>query len=160
MVKTLATLLLGLAALTALAQAPRQATQALPTPSEDAVLERRVLVLSNELRCLVCQNQTIADSNAGLAVDLRQQVREMMQQGRSDDEIIDYRVARYGDFVRYRPPFKASTLLLWLSPLLLLGLGGYALWRRLSGGAAQAPEVLDSAARERAARLLDSEKKS
>jgi cytochrome c-type biogenesis protein CcmH len=73
-----------------------------------------------ELRCLVCQNQTIADSNADLAVDLRNQVREMLRQGRSEREIIDYMTARYGDFVLYRPPVKSSTALLWFGPGLLL----------------------------------------
>lgn len=86
----------------------------------DPALEVRVAKLAEELRCLVCQNQTIADSNAPLAVDLRNQVREMMAAGRSDNEVVEYMVARYGDFVLYRPPFKATTLLLWLGPLLLV----------------------------------------
>ena len=90
--------------------------------------------IAAELRCLVCQNQTIADSNAELAVDLRQQVREQLQQGRSQAEILDYMTARYGDFVLYRPPLKASTVLLWFGPWLLLvgGLAtlGFILYRR------------------------------
>jgi len=89
----------------------------------DPVLEARVLRLSAELRCLVCQNQTIADSHADLAQDLRRQVREMLVRGDSDQQVIDYMTARYGDFVLYRPPFKATTALLWIGPLLLL-LGG------------------------------------
>lgn len=92
-------------------------------------LERRAAALSDQLRCVVCQNQTIADSQAELAVDLRRQVREQLRQGRSDEQVIDYVVQRYGHFVLYRPPFMASTLLLWCGPALLLlgGLGALAL---------------------------------
>ena len=79
--------------------------------------------IASELRCLVCQNQTIVDSNAPLAVDLRNQIRDQLRQGRSTREIMDYMVARYGDFVLYRPPFKATTVLLWAGPLLLMLLG-------------------------------------
>ena len=89
----------------------------------DPVLEARMLRIAAELRCLVCQNQTIADSHADLAQDLRRQVREMLVRGDSDQQIIDYMTARYGDFVLYRPPFKATTALLWVGPALLL-LGG------------------------------------
>jgi cytochrome c-type biogenesis protein CcmH len=84
--------------------------------ARDPVLEARMMRISSELRCLVCQNQTIADSHAGLAVDLRQQVREMLQKGQSEQQILDYMTARYGDFVLYRPPFKATTALLWVGP--------------------------------------------
>jgi len=87
---------------------------------DDPVLEARVLRIAGELRCLVCQNQTIADSHADLAQDLRRQVREMLQQGKSDREIIDYMTARYGDFVLYRPPLKGTTALLWFGPALLV----------------------------------------
>jgi cytochrome c-type biogenesis protein CcmH len=76
-----------------------------------------------ELRCLVCQNQTIADSNADLAVDLRRQVREMLQQGQSEQQILDFMTARYGDFVLYRPPVKSTTLLLWYGPATMAVLG-------------------------------------
>jgi len=89
----------------------------------DPVLEARMLKIAAELRCLVCQNQTIADSHAGLAIDLRQQVREMLQKGQSESQIIDYMSARYGDFVLYRPPFKATTILLWVGPAVLV-IGG------------------------------------
>ena len=84
-----------------------------------------MMQLANELRCLVCQNQTIADSNAGLAVDLRQQIREMLAKGQGERQILDYMTQRYGDFVLYRPPFKTSTALLWVGPaaLLVLALG-------------------------------------
>jgi cytochrome c-type biogenesis protein CcmH len=91
------------------------ANEAAPA-SADPALEARMMRISSELRCLVCQNQTIADSHAGLAVDLRQQVREMLQKGQSEQEIIAYMTARYGDFVLYRPPFKATTALLWIGP--------------------------------------------
>lgn len=87
--------------------------------ADDPVLEARVLRIAGELRCLVCQNQTIADSHADLAQDLRRQVREMIRQGKSDAEIIDYMTARYGDFVLYRPPLKSTTALLWFGPALL-----------------------------------------
>ena len=86
-------------------------------------MEARVLRIATELRCLVCQNQTIADSNAGLAVDLRNQVREMLRRGQSEQEIIDFMTARYGDFVLYRPPLKPSTWLLWIGPVVMV-LGG------------------------------------
>jgi len=79
--------------------------------------------LTSELRCLVCQNQTIADSNAELASDLRRQVYEMLQQGKSRDEIVQFMTDRYGDFVLYKPPFKAKTGLLWLGPVVFLMLG-------------------------------------
>ena len=96
-----------------------QANEAAPA-SEDPVLEARMVKIAEELRCLVCQNQTIASSNAGLAVDLRNQVREMLRRGDSDQQIIDYMTARYGDFVLYRPPLKGTTALLWFGPGVLL----------------------------------------
>jgi len=86
--------------------------------------EQRIRQLEEKLRCLVCQNQTLADSNAELAGDLRKQVREQVAAGRSDQEIIDYLVQRYGDFVLYEPPFKAITALLWVGPFLLLAAAG------------------------------------
>ncbi len=89
----------------------------------DPEMEKTVNEISAELRCLVCQNQTIADSNAPLAVDLKNQVRDMVESGQSQSDIIDYMVERYGDFVRYRPPMKASTILLWVGPFLLLLIG-------------------------------------
>lgn len=106
-----------------------QAQEARPS-ADDPALEARVLALASELRCLVCQNQTVADSHAALAVDLRNQVRDMLRQGASDDEVLRYMSDRYGDFVRYRPPLRAGTALLWAGPALLL-LGGLAglLWQ-------------------------------
>jgi len=97
----------------------------------DPVAEKRLQSLSAELRCLVCQNQTIADSNAELAQDLRHEIRGMIQAGQSDQQIIDFMVTRYGDFVLYRPPVKGITLLLWGGPLGLLLLGIFALLRYL-----------------------------
>jgi cytochrome c-type biogenesis protein CcmH len=92
-----------------------QAGEAAPA-ADDPVLEARMMHLASELRCLVCQNQTIADSHAALAVDLRQQVREMLARGQSDQQITAYMTARYGDFVLYRPPFNTATALLWIGP--------------------------------------------
>ena len=82
--------------------------------------DTRIRELSEKLRCLVCQNQTLADSNAELAADLRRELREQVAAGRSDNEILDYLVQRYGDFVLYEPPFKATTALLWIGPFVLL----------------------------------------
>lgn len=98
----------------------------------DPALEARVQAVSAELRCLVCQNQSLADSHAELALDLKNQVREQLRAGRTPDEVVAYMTDRYGDFVRYRPPWKASTLLLWLGPPLLVLGGLLGLWRTLS----------------------------
>ncbi len=106
----------------------------------DPAVERRLKDLAEELRCLVCQNQTIADSTAPLAVDLREQLRGQIVTGRSDDEIRAYMVDRYGDFVLYRPPLRARTALLWGGPFLLIALGAGAFFfvvrRRKTGVAA------------------------
>ncbi|NOZ54839.1 MAG: cytochrome c-type biogenesis protein CcmH [Gammaproteobacteria bacterium] len=99
--------------------------------AEDPVMEKLVNEISQELRCLVCQNQTIADSNAELAVDLKNQVRDMVKAGRTQDDIVDYMVERYGDFVRYRPPVKPSTYVLWVGPFILLIVGITLLVRNL-----------------------------
>lgn len=104
-------------ALAASAQAPA------PEATADPVVEKRMRELGEELRCLVCQNQTIADSSAPLAVDLRNQLRTQIAQGRSDSQIRDYMVERYGDFVLYRPPMRTRTLLLWAGPFLLIAIG-------------------------------------
>ena len=95
----------------------------------DPALEARMLAITGELRCLVCQNQTIADSHADLAVDLRQEVREMLKRGLSDDQVRRYMTDRYGDFILYRPPLKATTAVLWLGPALLLAVALLALVR-------------------------------
>jgi len=89
----------------------------------DPAVEDRIRHLEERLRCLVCQNQTLADSNAELAGDLRRQVREQVAAGKTDEQIVDYLVQRYGDFVLYSPPFKATTVLLWVGPFLLLAVG-------------------------------------
>ena len=99
--------------------------------AQDPLLEARMVRITSELRCLVCQNQTIADSHAGLAVDLRNQVLDLLRQGQTDQQILDYMTARYGDFVLYRPPVKGSTMLLWFGPGLLLVLGLGALYLSL-----------------------------
>jgi cytochrome c-type biogenesis protein CcmH len=106
------------------AGAALHAREAVPA-SEDPALEVRVLAIAEQLRCLVCQNETIAASHADLAVDLRKQIRTKLKAGQSKQEIVDFMVARYGDFILYNPPLKATTLLLWLGPfaLLLLGAG-------------------------------------
>jgi cytochrome c-type biogenesis protein CcmH len=91
------------------------AKEAVPA-APDPALEARMQRIAAELRCLVCQNQTIADSNAALAEDLRREVRDQLRRGASDEQIVQYMTDRYGDFVRYRPPFKASTLVLWVGP--------------------------------------------
>ncbi|MCU0970832.1 MAG: cytochrome c-type biogenesis protein CcmH [Gammaproteobacteria bacterium] len=101
------------------------AKEALPN-ADDPQIERRLLALTADLRCVVCQNESLAESRAPLAKDLRQEVRDLMRQGRSDREVVEYLTARYGDFVLYRPPFKPETYLLWLGPALFLGVGGLA----------------------------------
>ena len=100
---------------------PAHAGEAAPA-AEDPALEARVMAVSAELRCLVCQNQTIADSHASLAQDLREQVRQMLRAGKSDQEVLAFMTERYGDFVLYKPPFKAQTALLWIGPALLMAL--------------------------------------
>jgi cytochrome c-type biogenesis protein CcmH len=97
----------------------------------DPVAQKRLVDLSAQLRCLVCQNQSIAESNAELAVDLRNQINEQIKAGKSDSEIVDFMVTRYGDFVLYRPPFKATTALLWIGPIALLLLAILAFYRTL-----------------------------
>lgn len=149
----LATLLLAL--LLSGAPGVHAATAADSAPTDTGILETpeqraRYHRLSEELRCLVCQNQTLADSNADLAADLRRQVETMILAGRSDDEIKHFMVERYGDFVLYRPPMQRNTWLLWLGPFVLLAVGALAWWRiQRRGRASQARDV------ERARRLLD-----
>src|SRR5215467_5446528 len=102
------------------------------------------MALAEELRCLVCQNQTLAESNAPLAEDLRNQLREQIREGKSDKQVVDFLVERYGDFVLYRPPLKGTTILLWFGPLLLLAIGFAVLLRRMQRRrTAAGPEVGD-----------------
>jgi cytochrome c-type biogenesis protein CcmH len=122
--------------------------------AQSTELDKRTAALADELRCLVCQNQTLADSNAPLAVDLRNQIRDQLANGASESEVREFMVARYGDFVLYRPPLKASTVALWLGPFALLVAGLALLWRRLRRPRPTEP-ALSPAERERAAKLLE-----
>jgi cytochrome c-type biogenesis protein CcmH len=116
---------------------------------EDTTTEARMMAIASELRCLVCQNQTVADSHAGLAIDLRREIRDLIKQGKSDLEIRDYMTARYGDFILYRPRVTSSTALLWFGPAFLMVGGLVALLvvlRRRARMAASAfdPDLPDS----------------
>lgn len=116
---------------------------------ENQVVEAQVQRLSEELRCLVCQNQTLADSHSELANDLRQEIREMAARGMTDQAITDYLVQRYGDFVRYKPPLKSSTVLLWFGPFLLLlgALSGLLIMLRRRASATEDLPLSDEEAR-------------
>jgi cytochrome c-type biogenesis protein CcmH len=145
--------LIGIAAISAAVHATAM------TAAPPAAFEARLKKLETELRCLVCQNQTLADSNADLASDLRREVREQALAGKNDSEIRDYLVARYGDFVLYDPPLKRTTWLLWFGPFALLAGGGVMWWqvlRRRQRAAAAAP-TRDPAVEARARALLDDE---
>lgn len=147
MPKLLVALVLSLLALCA------HGATALPAAPDRAALEPRVMALAEELRCLVCQNQTLADSHAELAMDLKNQIREKLAQGQSEQQVTDFMVQRYGDFVRYRPPLKSSTLLLWFGPFVLLAIG-FALLARVLGRPAAPPASLPERELQRAASLL------
>lgn len=116
-------------------------------------LESRYQTLTEELRCLVCQNQNIADSHAELAQDLRRKVYEKLNAGESNEQIITYMTERYGDFVLYRPPFNARTWILWLTPVLTLLVGGFGFWSLLKRRKNEDPE-LSASERERLNKLL------
>jgi cytochrome c-type biogenesis protein CcmH len=136
---------------TAAANAGREA----PVMAEDPKLEARLVDISQELRCLVCQNESLGSSHAELADDLRQEVRELIRSGKSDQDIKDFLVARYGDFVLYRPEVKPLTWVLWFGPFLLLAiaaifLGVYLRQRQ----AVNEPTVMTDEERERAKQLL------
>ena len=130
-----------------------QAGEAQPVV-DDPVLEARVLALAEVLRCLVCQNQNLADSHADLAIDLKNQVRDMLRQGRTEKEVIDYLVQRYGDFVLYRPPVKGTTWLLWGGPFILFGAGLTGLFFNLRRRRQQAAAPLSESDHNVATRLL------
>ena len=136
---------------------PIMAKEAAPLAQDEAA-EKRLVAISSELRCLVCQNESLAGSNAELAHDLRREIRGLIQAGKSDGEIMDFMVSRYGDFVRYRQPLQGTTLLLWFGPALLFagGLGGLFLFlRRRSRVIGDVP--LSEAERQQAERLLHSD---
>ena len=126
-----------------------RAAEAVPV-ADDPVLESRVQALSEQLRCLVCQNQTLADSHAPLAQDLKSVVRDQLRAGRNEVQVIDYMTQRYGDFVLYRPPLRAATVLLWAGPALLALAGLAVAWRSLGragrGAIAAPPAAPDAAA--------------
>jgi cytochrome c-type biogenesis protein CcmH len=124
----------------------------------DPVLEKRMIGLAENLRCLVCQNESLASSHAELAEDLRREVREQMAQGKNDQEIMDYLVARYGDFVLYDPPVKSYTMLLWFGPFAMLLIGAGVLVYQLRKRRQTVQEsVLTPEAQQRAASLLNEE---
>jgi cytochrome c-type biogenesis protein CcmH len=151
--KRLLATLLALAALAAWGQSSEVA-------NADPKVEARLKAIAHELRCLVCQNQTIADSDAPLAVDLRQQTRAMIREGKSDEEIRAYMVERYGDFVLYKPPFNAVTAVLWIGPGLLIAGGFLAMFvtlRRRRAAAQAAAVPLDENRRREIEALLASE---
>lgn len=133
--------------------APASAAEGRPVAA-DTALEARLNRIASELRCLVCQNQSLAESHADLAIDLKNQVREQLTAGRSEREVIDYMTDRYGDFVLYRPPLKPATLLLWGGPLLLLIAGAWLLRRSLRAHDRQRAAALPEGALERADALL------
>ena len=148
-------LLPALLALAALLPLSANAGEAVSTEM-DPLKAARAVKIAEKLRCLVCQNQTIADSNAELANDLRGQVRELIAAGKSDDQILAYMVTRYGDFVLYDPPFKLTTTLLWAGPALLVVVGGAILFLNLRRRRQVAETPLSEDEHERAAQLLGS----
>ena len=124
-------------------------------PNEDPKIEQRMKNLTEQLRCLVCQNETLADSRADLAEDLRKQIREQMRAGKSDQEILAFLTERYGDFVLYKPPVKKTTYLLWFGPFVLLIAGTGVLYRYLKNRREMIQEKpLTAAERKRAEELL------
>lgn len=150
--RLLALLLLCLLSSFAMAQVQEE-----ERPSDDPVIEQRLAKLSKELRCLQCQNQTLADSPAGLAADLRREIREQMKAGKSDQEIIAFLTQRYGDFILYRPRVTYTTYLLWFGPFVLLLAGLYVLFRYIKQRRDIIPEQpLSADERRRAEELLAS----
>lgn len=133
---------------------PAWAGEAVPL-ADDPVVEKRLIVIAEELRCLVCQNESLAGSRADLALDLRREIRTLIKDGKTDAQIMDFMVSRYGDFVRYRPPVNLTTLLLWFGPLVLL-IGAIVVLVRIirSKQNEDAPQVLDAAQRKKAQTLL------
>ena len=146
-----------LATLLAISAQAANAAEAAPLAADPA-LEARVMRVAEELRCLVCQNETIAASQAELAVDLRRQVREKLRQGESEAQVLDFMVQRYGEFVRYRPAFNPTTAPLWIGPFALLALAAFVLAknirRRRADAAPAAPVTFSEAEQRRLAELL------
>ncbi|MCL6263833.1 cytochrome c-type biogenesis protein [Craterilacuibacter sp. RT1T] len=132
---------------------------AAPLPADEAMVDARLKAISRELRCLVCQNETLADSNAKLAQNLRREVRKLIADGHSDSEVISFLTERYGDFVRYRPPFKPLTWLLWLGPLALFSCGALMLRHIVQRQKQQAAPPPDAATAARIHALLAQQNK-
>jgi len=150
----------GLLAIAPGVSAPAHAQTTIDAPLEDPAMERRAKALFKLLRCLVCQNQSIDDSNADLARDLRVLVRQRLKDGDSDDQAVAYIVDRYGDWVLLDPPFKAGTLVLWIGPLVifLLGAGGVVRYMRRRNAEPPAPAApLSDDEQEQMAALMDSD---
>jgi cytochrome c-type biogenesis protein CcmH len=134
--------------------APVYAGEAAPV-GEDPAIEQRMVNLATDLRCLVCQNESLAGSHAELAEDLRKEIRAQMKAGKNDKEVVEYLTTRYGDFVLYRPPFKPITYLLWLGPLLFLAIGGSIWYVTLKKRRAMQDTPTDAKQLAAAAQLLD-----
>jgi cytochrome c-type biogenesis protein CcmH len=151
--KPLAALVAGLALSLSLNSALANEAQPL---AEDPVVEARLVSIAEELRCLVCQNESLAGSRSDLANDLRREIRGLIKQGKSDAEVMDFLVSRYGDFVRYRPPVKPTTWLLWGGPFVFLiaGVGGLLVFLRRRQKPDQAAVPLSAEQQKRAAELL------
>ena len=148
-------ILFGALLILSLLQQPLHAKEAAPL-AQDEVTEKRLVAIASELRCLVCQNESLSGSHAELANDLRREIRTLIKEGKSDSEIMDFMVSRYGDFVRYRPPLKGTTLLLWFGPAVLFvgGLAGLVLYlRRRNNAIKDAP--LSAKEQRQADRLLN-----
>jgi cytochrome c-type biogenesis protein CcmH len=125
------------------------------TPEQQAKYEKMI----DELRCLVCQNQNLADSNSELAIDMRRKTYEMIKEGKSSEEVADFMVERYGDFVLYRPPLNQTTLLLWIGPFIILVIGVAVLIRTITKRRAMSDSTVDRSRLETAAALLDADKR-
>ena len=134
--------------------APLTAKEAAPLAADEAI-EKRLVNIAEDLRCLVCQNESLAGSRAELAEDLRREVRGLLKEGKTDQEVKDFLVSRYGDFVLYEPPVKPTTWLLWVGPFLFLGIGIAVLivYLRRRNRHVQ-PEALSDEERQRAEALL------
>ncbi len=158
----------GLLGLLLTCSLPAQANEAASAPldtlkearplADDPEIEQRMINLAEDLRCLVCQNESLAGSHAELAEDLRREIRGQMKAGKDDKEVIEYLTTRYGDFVLYRPPFKPVTYLLWLGPLLFLGIGGAAWYATLRRRRAVQDAPVDEKKLAAAAQLLKEDK--